>query len=272
MASRPGDKPVRERKLLGDAGLMSLMEHLGELRRRIFIVMLALIAGLVLGLFFAKPMYGYLTATEQAKEIGGFHTFSLWDGIGIYMKFAFIIALIPVVPLAFYQLWAFVKPALRKHEQKAALRYVPYALLMLLLGISFSYFVVFPMAFTFTTEISKSLGLEETYGIVQYLTFLVNIVVPISLLFELPLLLMFLTAIRILTPSGLRKMRRVAYFVMLVIGVTVTPPDVVSDVLVAVPLILLYELSILMCARIYRKQQQKAAEFEQQYEAAAVTE
>ncbi|SDS26556.1 sec-independent protein translocase protein TatC [Paenibacillaceae bacterium GAS479] len=271
MASRPGDEASRQHKLLSEEGLMSLVEHLGELRKRIFIVLLVLIAGLALGLFFAKPMYGYLTNTEQAREIGGFHTFSLWDGIGIYMKFAFIIALIPVVPLAFYQLWAFVKPALRTHEQKAALRYVPYALLMLLLGISFSYFIVFPMAFSFTSEISRSLGLEETYGIVQYLTFLVNIVVPISLLFEMPLLLMFLTAIRIITPVGLRKMRRVAYFVMVCIGVTVTPPDVVSDILVAIPLILLYELGIIMCARIHRKQLQRDAEFERQYEAAVLS-
>ncbi|MGN7455578.1 twin-arginine translocase subunit TatC [Paenibacillus pasadenensis] len=272
MASRPPDGSSPLRKRMSEEGLMSLMEHLGELRKRLFVVVLVLIAGLVLGLFLAKPMYGYLTTTEQAREIGGFHTFSLWDGIGIYMKFAFIIALVPVVPLAFYQLWAFVKPALRKHEQTAALRYVPFALLMLLIGISFSYFVVFPMAFHFTSEISRSLGLEETYGIVQYLTFLVNIVVPISLLFEMPVLFMFLTAIRILTPAGLRKMRRVAYFGMVVIGVVVTPPDVVSDLLVAIPLILLYEVSIYMCDRIHRKQLRKDAEFDSRYDSAALSE
>ncbi|MGK9250873.1 MULTISPECIES: twin-arginine translocase subunit TatC [unclassified Paenibacillus] len=268
MASPTGNK-AGQRTRLREEGLMSLMDHLGELRKRIFVILLVLIAGLILGLFFAEPMYNYLTSTEQAKEIGGFHTFSLWDGIGIYMKFAFIIALVPAVPVAFFQLWSFVKPALRVHEQRAALRYVPYALFMLLLGLAFSYYVVFPMAFHFTSKVARSLGLEETYGIVQYLTFMVNIIVPISLLFELPLLLMFLTAIRILTPGGLRKMRRVAYFIMVFIGVTVTPPDVVSDTLVAIPLILLYELSILMCARIYKRQQEKDARFEQEYAVAA---
>jgi sec-independent protein translocase protein TatC len=269
MASPTGNEAELQRKRLREEGLMSLMEHLGELRKRIFIILLVLIAGMVLGLFFAEPMYSYLTSTEEAKEIGGFHTFSLWDGIGIYMKFAFIIALVPTVPVAFYQLWSFVKPALRVREQKAALRYVPYALLMLLLGVAFSYYVVFPMAFHFTTNVAKSLGLEETYGIVQYLTFMVNIIVPISLLFELPLVLMFMTAIRILSPARLRKMRRVAYFVMIFIGVTVTPPDVVSDILVAIPLILLYELSILMCSGIYKRQQERDARFEQEYALAA---
>jgi len=243
----------RPKANIQDEGLMSLFEHIGELRKRVFYILIALLFGLVLGLIAANPAYDYLMSKEPANTIS-LHTFSLWDGIGMYMKFAFIIGLIIALPVIFYQLWAFVKPALRVSEQRSTLKYVPFALIMFLLGLSFSYFVVFPLAFNFTRSVSRHLNLEETFGIAQYFEFLFNIVIPISLLFELPLVIMFLTAIRLLNPKRLRKMRRVAYFLMVLIGTMITPPDVVSDLLVAIPLIILYEISVFLSGVIYKKQ------------------
>ena len=121
------------------------------------------------------------------------------------MKIAAIFSLVISVPLIFYQLWAFVKPGLRKEEQKAAIRYVPYAFLLFIVGITFGYYVVFPMTLSFTTTITQSMGLQETYGITNYLNFMFNLALPLALLFELPLVVMFLTKIRILNPSRLRK-------------------------------------------------------------------
>lgn len=252
------------RARIREEGLMPLLEHLGELRRRLIAVLIVLALGLATGLIFADPLYRYLMAQPPASGMKP-HTFSLWDGIGIYMKFAFVIALVPVVPFAFYQLWSFVKPALKPGEQRAALRYIPYALIMFLIGLSFSYFIVLPMAFAFTTRVSRHLGLVETYGITQYFTFMFNIIIPISLLFELPLLIMFLTLLRIVTPAKLRKMRRAAYFAMIVIGTAITPPDVVSDILVSVPLVVLYEASVFLSARIYRRQQQARERLEKEF-------
>ncbi|MNY63214.1 Sec-independent protein translocase protein TatCd [compost metagenome] len=96
-----------------------------------------------------------------------------------------------------------------------------------------------------------------------------NIIIPIALLFELPLIIMFLTAIRILNPNRLRKMRRIAYFVLILIGTLVTPPDFISDMLVAVPLIVLYEISIYMAGIVYRKQLGAAPRWESEYSALA---
>ena len=233
--------------------LMSLFDHLNELRRRLIYVLIVLTIGLIAGMVLAKPMYSFLMDHHAANTIA-LHTFSLWDGIGMYMKFALVIALIMTFPFTIYQIWAFVKPALRQNEQRSALKYVPLALIMLLLGLAFSYFVVFPLAFDFTRMVAGQLELQETYGIAQYFAFMFNIIVPISLLFELPLVIMFLTAIRIVNPIRLRKMRRVAYFLMVVIGVTITPPDFISDILVVIPLIALYELSVWLSGMIYRKQ------------------
>ncbi len=244
---------------------MPLLEHLGELRRRIVYVLIVLTLGLVVGLIFAEPAYNFLMSQKPANSIS-LHTFSLWDGIGMYMKFAFVIALIIAIPVIAYQLWAFVKPALRENEQRSTLKYVPFALFMFLAGLAFAYFVVFPLAFNFTRTVSQHLNLEETYGIAQYFAFMFNLLIPIALLFELPLVIMFLTAIRLVNPQRLRKMRRLAYFIMVFIGVVITPPDFISDILVAIPLILLYEASVLLSGTVYKKQLAAQAKFEADYE------
>ncbi|QYR24306.1 twin-arginine translocase subunit TatC [Paenibacillus sp. sptzw28] len=244
---------------------MTLFEHIGELRRRLIYTILVLVLGMIIGLLLADPAYNYLMSQEPVNGME-LNAFSLWDGIGMYMKFALVISLVLVLPFAFYQVWAFVKPALRIKEQRAALLFVPFALILFLIGLSFSYFVVFPMAFKFTTDVAKHLNLKETYGITQYFSFMYNILLPISLLFELPLVIMFLTKLRILTPKRLRKMRRLAYFILIFIGIVVTPPDFISDSLVALPLILLYEISVILSSVVYRKQLEADRAFEEQYE------
>lgn len=240
-----------------DEKQMHWLEHIGELRRRLLYVLAVFVAGLVLGLLAADPVYDYLMSVEPASRLTDLHAFSLWDGIGMYMKIAFVVALLITFPFAFYQLWAFVSPGLRPRERRAALAYVPLAFAMLAAGFAFSYFVVFPLAFDFTTSVSRQLGLVETYGIVQYFSFMFNIIVPISLLFELPIVVMFLTRIGILNPLRLRKMRRYAYFGLIFLGVLVTPPDFISDMLVALPLILLYEFSVFMAQSVHRRMQRR---------------
>ncbi|MGI2297509.1 twin-arginine translocase subunit TatC [Paenibacillus sp. GXUN7292] len=253
---------------IAEGGLMSVFDHLGELRKRLIYIIVVLVLGLVIGLLLAQPIYKFLMSQDPANTIS-LHTFSLWDGISMYMKFAFIIALIITLPFTVYQLWSFVKPALRENEQRSTLKYVPLALFMLLIGLAFSYFVVFPLAFNFTRMVAGQLELEETFGIAQYFSFMFNIIIPISLLFELPLAIMFLTAIRIVNPIRLRKMRRIAYFVMVFIGVTITPPDIISDILVAIPLILLYELSVWLSGMIYKKQLEADKRWEEEFDRTA---
>jgi sec-independent protein translocase protein TatC len=237
---------------LRDDEWMPLTEHLGELRKRIIYSLIVFVLGLVGGLFFSQPVFDYLVEAAPVDNLD-LHAFSPWDAIGLYMKFAFLISFIVAIPFAMFQLWSFVKPALGVKEQRATLQFVPWALVMFLIGLAFSYFVVFPMAFLFTEKITNNLGLEQTYGVTQYFSFLFNILLPISLLFELPLVILFLSRIGILNPSILKKMRKVAWFILILIGVMVTPPDVVSDLLVAVPLVLLYELSVLLSGIAYGK-------------------
>jgi sec-independent protein translocase protein TatC len=232
---------------------MPFLEHLVELRKRIIWVLLVLVASLIGGLVAAEPLVRYFKNTEPALGIT-WNVFSPWDSIVIYMKVAFIIALALTLPVIVYHLWAFVKPGLKKHEQQATVKYIPLALLFFCAGLSFAYFVIFPLAFHFTESVTIHLELTQTYGIAQYFSFMFNILLPVSLLFELPVLVMFLTRIRILNPGRLRKARKIAYLALVIIATTITPPDLISDLLVAAPLILLYEISVWLSALIYRRQ------------------
>src|SRR5690606_15644272 len=141
-----------------EEGLMSMIGHLTELRKRLIYTAIVLVLTLMASLFFSEPIIRYLQEAEPANGELVLHTFSFWDGIGIYMQVALVIAACVTIPFAVLQLWLFVKPALKRQEQRSALKYVPLTAVMFLLGLSFAYFVVFPLAFNFTRAVSAHLN------------------------------------------------------------------------------------------------------------------
>ncbi|MCA1295634.1 twin-arginine translocase subunit TatC [Paenibacillus sp. alder61] len=243
----------------------SIVAHLAELRRRLFYVLSVFVLVLVAAFFVVDPIYHYITINALSGVRIELNAFSFWDGVGVYMKIAMVVALGVTLPFTLYQLWAFVSPGLKPAERKATLKYIPYVFVCFLAGVAFGYYVVFPLAMSFTGSLNKQLGLIETYGMADYFKFLMNIVLPISLLFELPLVILFLTQLRLLNPVRLKKMRRVAYFILVVISVMITPADFFSAFLVLVPLILLYELSVVLSKRVHQKQLATDAERERKY-------
>ncbi|SDN35747.1 sec-independent protein translocase protein TatC [Paenibacillus sp. yr247] len=243
---------------------MSLVEHLGELRKRIMWVLAVLVIGMVGGLLCAKPLIRYLKNIPPANGIG-WNVFSPWDALRLYMNFGLAVGVLITLPVILYHIWAFVKPGLREVEQKASIIYIPAAFLLFLLGLSFGYWVVFPMAFYFTSSISKSLEITEMYGAAQYFTFMFNIILPLAIVFEMPIVVMFLTKIRLLNPKRLHKFRRYAYMLLVILATVITPPDAISAILVSLPLIVLYEFSVFMSGFIYRKQLVKDAQWEQEF-------
>lgn len=240
---------------------MDLVEHLTELRKRIIWILIVVVLTMVIGFICARPIVFYLKTTEPAASFS-WHVFSPWEPLRIFISVAFIFGLVLSLPFILYQLWAFVKPGLRPLEQKAAAMYIPLAFVLCLVGLAFGYFVVFPAAFGFTMLISKSLQLTETIGGWQYFSFMFDILIPLGLLFELPVVVMFLTKLRLLTPARLRRLRRIAYLVLVVVATMVTPPDAVSAIIVAIPMILLYELSVFLSKIIYRKQVEQDEQWE----------
>ncbi|MHA6482553.1 twin-arginine translocase subunit TatC [Paenibacillus sp. strain BS8-2] len=240
--------------------LMSFLEHLAQLRKQIIAIAIVFAFSTGIGLFAAPHIFEAIKSAPPAVDME-WNTFSPFDGVRIYMVIAMSVAIILTLPVALTLLWGFIKKGLYPHERTATLRYIPYSVLCLLAGIAFGYFVVLPMSFSFVTNISEKLHLTETYGVSQYFTFMLNIVLPIAAAFELPIIVMFLTRIGVLTPDRLRRSRRYAYLILVIVSNLITPPDFVSGLLMLIPLASLFEISVWLSKTVYRKREIAAEQF-----------
>jgi len=251
---------------------MTWVEHLGEVRKRLIWIILGFVASMVLGLFLARPVIEHLKNDPAAINIS-WHVFGISDALRIYMQVSFTVALLFTLPLILYHAWAFVSPGLLMTERRAIGLYIPFAFLLFLLGIGFGYYGLFPMIIKFMEGFTTAVGAEETFGMTQYFQFMFNLIVPIAVIFELPIVILFLTTLRLITPSFLVKNRKYAIFISIVIAAMISPPDYVSHILTAIPIILLYEFSILLSKIVYRRQQKRdrlAVEEEEEEEFATI--
>ncbi|MRX72767.1 twin-arginine translocase subunit TatC [Bacillus lacus] len=231
---------------------MSVLEHITELRKRLILVVVFFFVSVIIGFLLSRPIIIYLQHTEEARRLT-LNAFRLTDPVMVYMQFAFIIAFILTSPVILYQLWAFISPGLYEKERKITLSYIPVSAALFLIGISFSYFVLFPFVVNFMERVSNDLQINQVIGIHEYFQFLLQLTVPFGFLFQLPVVIMFLTRLGIVTPMFLAKVRRYAYFVLLVVGAFITPPELLSHLMVTVPLLFLYEISIIVSRVSYRK-------------------
>jgi sec-independent protein translocase protein TatC len=231
---------------------MSVYEHLGELRKRLIIVIIFFAIAMIASFFLVEPVILYLQKADEAKELT-MNAFRLTDPIKIYMQFAFVIALIMTAPVFLYQLWAFVSPGLYEKERKVTLSYIPLSLFLFFCGVGFAYFVLFPFVVRFMQDLASRLGIHQVIGINEYFQFLLQLVLPFGILFQLPVIVMFLTRLGLITPMLLSKGRRYAYLILLIVAAIITPPDVLSQMIVMIPLSILYEVSIWISKIAYRK-------------------
>ncbi|MGD6942779.1 twin-arginine translocase subunit TatC [Cytobacillus gottheilii] len=229
-----------------------LMKHLLELRKRIIIVLVVFVLSMILGFFAAPDILNFIKHQPSAVQID-WNVFGFGDGISIYMKCAFILSLLITLPVAMQQAWVFAKPGLTEREKKGAFLFIPTSFFLFIAGVAFSYFILFPMMLQFLSSINQTIGATETYGINQYFTLMFGIILPISIMFELPVLSIFLTKIGMISPQLLRKIRKPAYLVLVIIALVITPPDLVSEILVSIPLLILFEISILCSNWMYKR-------------------
>ena len=214
-------------------------EHFDELRKRILIVMYFFVAALFVGFFFSKPLIYRMQNAPWTENIQ-MHAFQVTDPLRIYLVVIVIIAFIIILPVILYQLWAFIAPGLYEKERKVTLSYIPIAMVLLLLGMSFAYFIVVPYIIGFTFDLSFEMGIETTIGINEYFAFLFRTVLPFGVIFQLPVIVLFLTQLGIITPMFLKKNRKYAYFIMFVLAALIAPPDLMTHLLLTVPMIILY--------------------------------
>ncbi|XID92697.1 twin-arginine translocase subunit TatC [Paenibacillaceae bacterium WGS1546] len=227
----------------------SFVGHLGEMRRRIIFTLIAFLASLCGAFVYVKEIYRWLVRDLDFKLA----ILAPSDVIWVYLKLAGVIAIAVALPVAAYQAWLFVKPALKPREQRAALAYIPWLPILFAGGLVFGYFVIYPMVLLFLEGMSGDF--TTMYTADRYFSFMLSMTVPFGLLFEMPVTVMFLTRIGILTPARLAKGRKLSYFILTVTAVMITPPDIMSDVLVIIPLFVLYEVSVGLSKWVHGKKE-----------------
>ena len=156
------------------------------------------------------------------------------------------------LPFTVYQVWSFVRPALKSEEAGAVFAYIPATFLCFILGLAFGFYFITPALLQVLLGLGENL-FETQLTAQNYLAFVFQTTVPLAFIFELPVIIGFLTSIGFIEPSLLITYRRYAYFILLVLAVILTPADFVSDLAMTVPLILLYEISIALSKRIEKR-------------------
>jgi sec-independent protein translocase protein TatC len=234
---------------------LNLVEHLDELRKRLIISAVAFIIFLVLAFIFVKDIYLFFMGNLGFKLL----VLGPSDIIWIYFHIACVAALAGTIPVLAWQIWLFVKPALKPNEQKAALSYIPALFLLFIGGLAFGYFVIFPNIMKFLIKLGSDL-MAPSFTADKYFSFLLNMTLPFGVAFEMPIVLMFLTTLGIINPYKVTKVRKYAYFILVIIASMISPPELLSHISVAIPLILLFEISIFLAKGVYKKKQIKRAE------------
>lgn len=246
--------------------------HLEELRRRLIICFIAVSAGFLVAYGFAEEIFQILMRPiirvlpfENSSQNPSLIFTGIAEGFLTYLKVAFLTGFFIAVPIIFYQLWKFVAPGLYRHEKRYVLPFVLLSTIFFVGGALFGYFVVFPIGFqffikTFTTEFIKPLP-----SIKEYLSFSTKLLMAFGIVFELPLLIFFLSRIGVVNAAYLSRQRKYAVLIIFVVAATITPPDIISQLMMAGPLIVLYEIGVIV-ARLFGKKAIPATADEQKEE------
>jgi len=223
-----------------------LFSHLLELRSRLIKAIIAVLVVLVALVPFANRLYSWLAAPLVSRLPEGAHLIATEVASPFItpLKLAFYTALFISMPVVLYQLWAFVSPGLYKHEKRLARPLLIAALVLFYVGCGFAYFLVLPAAFRFLTAVTPQ-GVEMMTDITHYLDFVMLMFFAFGLCFEVPVAVVILAAVGIVDLDKLRKGRRYAMVAAFVVAAVVTPPDITSMIMLAIPMCLLYELGVL---------------------------
>ncbi len=222
---------------------MSILEHLEDLRRVLLVSIISLIPATVVGWFYKEPLLAILMAPVNALDQKLVYI-AMTEAFMAQLKISFIAGFILASPIIFWQVWSFVLPALQTHEKRYLLILVPLSILLFAGGVIFAYSTVFKYGIKFFLGFATD-GLTPMLSLSKYLTFIFWFLLPFGLMFELPLVMYFLAKIGLVNYRFLAQNRKFALLIIFVIAAVATPTtDLISQAAMAVPMYILYELSI----------------------------
>lgn len=254
---------------------MSFFDHLEELRWRIVRSVIAILIFAVVIWIYQEWIYDNIFKTMSDKNFITYRLMCQYFGIcidtiplktqsttmggqfGYSMMMSFMGGFVASFPFVFYQLWSFVKPGLKINEIKAVKGIVFYVSILFFLGILFGYYVVAPMCVQFFGSYQISKSIENIFTINSYMSTILSTIFYTGLMFLLPVLIYLFTELGIVTPAFLKKYRKHSIVGVLILSAVITPPDVISQILVSIPILLLYEIGVLVSARVYKQKEAK---------------
>jgi sec-independent protein translocase protein TatC len=244
----------------------SLLGHLSELKSRMLWVLGFFLVAFCLCYYYTENIYGFLVQPLEKIYSGqdGRHLIytGLTEAFFTYLKLSFASAFILTFPFAAAQCYGFLAPGLYKKERKVILPYIILAPLLFFVGAATAYYVVFPIAWEFFLSFEKKNGMpiQLEARVSEYLALVIQLVIGFGMAFQMPVVLTLLTQMGLITGTGLAKKRRYAIIVIFIVAALLTPPDVVSQISLALPLLFLYECSVFICKRIEKTRQQANVE------------
>lgn len=260
-----------------DESEMSFLDHLEALRWHLVRSVVALLV-FGIALFIAKDFVVFILEWPRSEHFPTYRFFcwasdatcffppefsldikSPTEAFLTHIRVSVIFGLILTFPYIFWEIWRFIKPALHKNEIRAARGIVFYCSFLFITGVLFGYFVITPFAITFLANYQFGTDLRFEPNLSEYVSSIINFTFPTGIVFEMPIAVYFLSKIGLVTPEFLKAYRRHAFIIILVLAAVVTPPDVVTQFLIGIPLFGLYEVSIVISRRVVKAAAEKEA-------------
>ena len=238
---------------------MSLSGHLRELRNRILVVVILLLAAFMACLSFSPNLITFLTDMGE-KYNYVFVYIAPQELLLVYLNTALVGALVVCFPVVAYEVYAFCSPGLKKRERTFFIASLLAGTLFFVFGVAFARYISLPFVLRFLIQFTGEVDVSASISIQQYISFLLTLFVIFGLVFELPVISVLLTGLGLIKAEWLVKGRKVMIVIIFVMAAIITPPDVVSQIMVAVPMIGLYELSILLSRLIGNRRKEKEDE------------
>ena len=225
---------------------MALSGHLRELRNRLVVCVICLVAVFLVCLYNAADIVKLLT--DIGREYGYRYVYlSPQELLMEHFSVSLVAALCVALPLILYQVWAFIRPGLEKRENVFSVLAMVFGLVCFVGGVYFAYRLMLPFMLEFLIGIRVGTNIAASISVHNYISFLLTIFIIFGVVFELPVVSVLLTQLGLVKVEWMKKARKVIIVVIFFVAAVITPPDIVSQIMVAVPMLLLYELSILLC-------------------------